>query len=66
MNLPCVELAFSYSCWSEELLNHKLKADGDKLFKDLLTNEIFSKQILSWNFNFAWIGDWHGNSLVGN
>ena len=25
------------------------KTDGDKLFKDLLTNKMFSKQILSWN-----------------
>ena len=42
-------------CWSEEKLNHVLKTDGDKLFKDLLTNKIFSRQILSWNFmiNFA-------------
>ena len=30
-------------------LNHVLKTDGDKLFKDLLTNKIFSRQILSWN-----------------
>ena len=44
MRLPCVE------CWSEEKLNHVLKIDGNKLFKDLLTNKIFSKQILSWNF----------------
>ena len=27
-----------------------LFVDGDKLFKDLVTNKIFSKQILSWNF----------------
>ena len=27
-----------------------LKTDGDKLSKDLLTNKIFSKQILFWNF----------------
>ena len=36
--------------WSEEKLNHALKIDGDKLFKDLLTNKIFSRQILCWNF----------------
>ena len=35
---------------SEEKTNHVLKTDGDKLFKDLLTNTTFSKQILSWNF----------------
>ena len=43
MRLPCVELG-------QEKLNHVLKIDGDKLFKDLLTNKIFSRQILSWNF----------------
>ena len=48
MRLPCVEL--EVSCWSEEKANHVLKTDGNKLFKDLLTNKIFSKQILSWNF----------------
>ena len=31
----------------DEKLNHVLKTDGDKLFKDLLTNKIFSRQILS-------------------
>ena len=31
-------------------LKHVLKTDGDKLLKNLLTNKIFSKQILSWNF----------------
>ena len=35
---------------NEEKQNHVLKTDGDKLFKDLLENKIFSKQILSWNF----------------
>ena len=50
MTLPCVELEVSQLCWSEEKLNHVLKVDGDKLFKDLLTNKIFSRQILSWNF----------------
>ena len=50
MRLPCVELEASYLCGSEEKLNHVLKIDGDKLFKDLLTNKIFSRQILSWNF----------------
>ena len=50
MRFPCVELEVSQLCWSEEKLNHVLKVDGDKLFKDLLTNKIFSRQILSWNF----------------
>ena len=27
-----------------------LKTDGVKLFTDLLTNKMFSKHILSWNF----------------
>ena len=31
----------------EEKLNHVIKTDGDKLFKDLPTNKIFYKQILS-------------------
>ena len=48
IRLPCVEL--KVSCWSEEKLNQVLKIDGDKLFRDLLTNKIFSMQILSWNF----------------
>ena len=47
MRLHCVELEVSYVCSSEEKLNHVLKTDGDKLFKYLLTNKIFSKQILS-------------------
>ena len=42
--LPCVELE---ECWFEEKLNHVLKTDGEQLFKDLLTNNIFSKQNLS-------------------
>ena len=50
MRLSCVELEVSQLCWSEEKLNQVLKIDGDKLFKDLLTNKIFSRQILSWNF----------------
>ena len=50
MGLPCIELDVSYLSWSEEKLNHVLEADGNKLFKDLLTNKIFFKQILSWNF----------------
>ena len=37
-------------CWSEEKVNHVLKTDSVKLFNNLLTNKIFSKQILSWNF----------------
>ena len=32
---------------------HVLKTDGDKLFKDLLINKIFPKQILSWNFKIV-------------
>ena len=43
MKLPWVELEVSYLCWSEEKLNPVLKTDGDKLFKDLLINEILSK-----------------------
>ena len=50
MRLACVELEISQLCWSEEKLNHELKANCDKLLKDLLTNKIFSKQVLSWNF----------------
>ena len=50
MKLPCVGREVSQLCWSEEKLNHVLKIDGDKLFKGLLTNRIFSRQILSWNF----------------
>ena len=50
MRLPCVELEVSQLCWSEEKLNHVLKIDGNKLFKDLLTNKIFSWPILSQNF----------------
>ena len=50
MKFPCVELEVSQLCWSEEKLNHVLKIDGDKLFKDLLANKIFSRQILSLNF----------------
>ena len=49
MRFPCVELAISYLCWSEEKLNHLLKINGDKLFKELLTNKIFSRKVLSWN-----------------
>ena len=30
-----------------EKTNHVLKTDGDKLFKDLLINKIYHKQILS-------------------
>ena len=50
MRLPWLELEVSYLCWSEEKLNHVLKTGGDKLFKDLLINKTFSKEILSWNF----------------
>ena len=49
MRLPCVELEAKL-CWSEEKLIHVSKSYGDDLFEDLLTNKIFSKQILSWNF----------------
>ena len=45
MRLPCVELEVSSR--SEEKLNHVLRTNGNKLFKDLLTNKIFSKQVLS-------------------
>ena len=51
MRFPCVELEVSQLCWSEEELNHVLKTDGDRLFKDLLTNKIFSRHILSWGFD---------------
>ena len=44
MRLPYVKLK------DEEKLNHVLKIDGHKSFKGLLTNKIFSRQILSWNF----------------
>ena len=49
MRLSFVEVEVSWLCWSEDKLNQVLKTDGDKFFKDLLTNKIFSKQILSWN-----------------
>ena len=68
MRLPCVELEVSQPSWFEEKANHVLKTDGDKLFKDLLTNKIFSKQILPWNFKMELClkRDWCGNSLVEN
>ena len=47
--IHCVEIEVSYLCWSDEKLNYVLKIDSDKLFKDLLTNKIFSEQVLSWN-----------------
>ena len=50
MRFPCLELDILQLCWSEEKLNHVLKVDGDKLFKDLLANIIFSRHVLSWNF----------------
>ena len=50
MRLPFVELEVSWLCWSEDKLSHVLKTDVGKLFKDLLTNKLFSKQILPWNF----------------
>ena len=55
MRLPCIELRFHMLCWSEEKLNHVLKTDGYKLFKDLLTNKTFSKKILSWKFSWKLI-----------
>ena len=61
MRLPCVDLEVSQLCWFEENLNHVLKIDGDESFKDLLTNEIFSRQILSWNFNMKF---WLNMGLV--
>ena len=45
MRLPFVEV--SQLCLSEEKLNHILKTDGDKLFKDFLANKILSNKILS-------------------
>ena len=48
--VPCVELEVSQLCWSEEKVNHVLNIDGDKLFKYLLTNKVFSRQVLSQNF----------------
>ena len=53
MRFPCVELEVSQLCWSEERLNYVLKIDGDKSFKDLLTNKIFSRELLYWNFKMA-------------
>ena len=53
MRSPSVELEDFQLCCSEEKLNHVLKIDSDKLFKDLLTNKIFPRQILSWNFKIG-------------
>ena len=47
MRLPCRELEVSELHSSKEKLNYVLKIVGDQLFKDLVTNEIFSKQVLS-------------------
>ena len=33
-----------FHSWSEEKRDHVLKTDGDKLFKDLLTNKILSNR----------------------
>ena len=47
-----------------------LKIDGDKLFKDLLTNKIFSRQISSWNskmeffLNSGLVGKFLGWKLI--
>ena len=50
IRLPSVELLIWGKCWYEEITKHVLKTDGDKLFKDLLIDKIFSQQILSSNF----------------
>ena len=47
MRLPFVEVEVSLLCRSEDKLSHVLKTNGGKLFKDLLTNKLFSKQIFS-------------------
>ena len=49
MRLPGVELEVSWQCSSKERINHILKSDGDKSFKNLRTNKILSKKILSEN-----------------
>ena len=49
MRLPCEELEFSQFCWSEENPNQVLKTNEVKLFKDLLRNKVFPKQIFLWN-----------------
>ena len=41
---------FSITKYNTFNLDHTLKTDGAKLFKDLLTNKIFSKEVLSWIF----------------
>ena len=47
-----------------------IKNDGDKLFKDMLTNKIFPKQILSWKFkmkfclNRGLVWQFRGSKLV--
>ena len=51
MRLPCVELEVSQLCWSEEKLNHVLKIDGDKLFKDLYIKYFINfLETLRWSF----------------
>ena len=54
MGLPCVELEVSWLCWYEEKLKYVLKINGDKLFKDLLTNKYFLGKFylgtLTWKF----------------
>ena len=50
MRLPCVDLDGPRIIRNEEKLSHILKIAGDKLLKDLLTNKIFFRKILSWNF----------------
>ena len=47
MRLSCAALVVSYLRRSEEKLNDVSKTDGDKLFKDFLTNKVFPKQILT-------------------
>ena len=47
-----------------------LKIDGDKLFKDLLTNNVFFRQILFWNFKMTFclnkglVWEFHGWKLI--
>lgn len=50
MNLACAELRFDRYVDMRKKINHVLKTHGHQLFKDLLENEIFSKQFLSWSF----------------
>ena len=40
MRKLCVELEVSWLCWSEVKLNHILKTEDDKSFKDSLAKKI--------------------------